>query len=103
MLDLQRGAIDPRIVGIISAISQDHQITISALRSDHGQYTTSGNVSNHFFGRAVDIAAIDGVPCTDTDVNGPCGTIARSLGALPPGQKPTELIYCFDPDGPEKA
>ena len=33
-------------------------------------------------------------------LDGPCGTIARQLGALPPGQEPTELIYCFDPDGP---
>jgi membrane-bound lytic murein transglycosylase B len=100
MVDLQSGVIDPRVIGLLAALTQDHQVTVSALRSDHGQYTTSGNVSNHFFGRAVDIAAIDGVPCTNTDPNGTCGTIARSLGALPPGQKPTELIYCFDPDGP---
>ena len=32
-------------------------ITISALRSDHSEYTTEGNVSNHYFGRAMDIAA----------------------------------------------
>jgi len=100
MYDLQRGAIDPRVIALIGAISQEHTIRISSLRSDHGQYTTSGNVSNHYYGRAVDIAAIDGVPCTVTDLDGPCGIIARSLAALPPGQKPTELIYCFDPDGP---
>jgi hypothetical protein len=100
MWDLQRGAIDPRVVALIGAISQEHTILISSLRSDHSRNTTSGNVSNHFFGRAVDIAAIDGVPCTVTDIDGPCGIIARSLAALPPGQKPTELIYCFDPDGP---
>ena len=56
--------IDPRVMTLIAAISQDHQITISSLRSDHSMYTAAGNVSNHFFGRAVDIAAIDGVPCT---------------------------------------
>ena len=100
MWDLQRGAIDPRIIGVIGAISQEHEILISSLRSDHSKNTTSGNVSNHYFGRAVDIAAIDGVPCTITDLDGPCGIIARSLAALPAGQKPTELIYCFDPDGP---
>jgi Transglycosylase SLT domain len=100
MWDLQRGAIDPRVVGLIGAISQEHEILISSLRSDHSMNTASGNVSNHFYGRAVDIAAIDGVPCTVTDVDSPCGVIARSLAALPPGQKPTELIFCFDPDGP---
>ena len=100
MVDIQSGAIDPRILNLIGAISQEHTIRISALRSDHGRMTSSGNVSNHFFGRAMDVAAIDGVPCTDVSPEGPCGTIARQLGALPPDQEPTELIYCWDPDGP---
>jgi membrane-bound lytic murein transglycosylase B len=103
MWDLQTGAIDPRVVGLIAAISQQHTLRISALRSDHSMNTTSGNVSNHFYGRAVDIAAIDGTPCTVTDPDGPCGVIARTLAVLPPGQRPTELIYCFDPDGPGPA
>ncbi len=100
MLDIQSGAIDPRILNILGMISQEHKVRISALRSDHSKYASSGNVSNHYYGRAMDIAAIDGVPCTDVSPTGPCGTVARQLGALPPGQEPTELIYCFDPDGP---
>jgi soluble lytic murein transglycosylase-like protein len=100
MVDIRSGAIDPRIINLLGAISQQHTITISALRSDHSKYTSSGNVSNHYYGRAMDIAAIDGVPCTNVSPDGPCGTLARQLGALPPGQEPTELIYCFDPDGP---
>jgi Transglycosylase SLT domain len=103
LLDIQRGVIDPRILVLIAAISQDHTIQISSLRSDHSQYTSSGNVSNHYFGRAMDIAAIDGVPCTVTDVDGPCGTMTRALPSLPDGQRPTELIYCFDADGPGPA
>jgi hypothetical protein len=100
MVDIQSGAIDPRILNLIGAISQEHTIRISSLRSDHSRNTASGNVSNHSYGRAMDIAAIDGVACTDVSPEGPCGTIARQLGALPPGQEPTELIYCWDPDGP---
>jgi hypothetical protein len=100
MVDIQSGAIDPRIINLLGAISQQHTIRISALRSDHSRNTTSGNVSNHYYGRAMDIAAIDGVPCTNVSPDGPCGTLARQLGALPPGQEPTELIYCWDPDGP---
>jgi hypothetical protein len=101
--DIQQGAIDPRVIGLIAAITQDHTMTISALRSDHSQNTAGGNVSNHYFGRAVDIAAIDGVPCTDVSVDGPCGTMVRTLAALPPDQMPTELIFCFDADGPGPA
>jgi hypothetical protein len=100
MMDIKSGAIDPRILNLLGAISQRHTVLISALRSDHSEYTTSGNVSNHYYGRAMDIAAIDGVSCTNVSPDGPCGTVARQLGALPPGQEPTELIYCFDPDGP---
>ncbi len=101
--DLQRGAIDPRVMALIAAISQKHSILISALRSDHSMYASSGNVSNHYLGRAMDIAAVDGVPCTLTTVDGPCGRLARALADLPAGEKPTELIYCFDPDGPGPA
>jgi hypothetical protein len=101
--DLTTGAIDPRIVGLIGAITQEHQLTISALRSDHSEYTAGGNVSNHFFGRAMDIAAVDGVSCTDTAVDAPCANLARTLAYLPAPEHPTELIYCFDVDGPGPA
>jgi hypothetical protein len=101
--DLDSGAIDPRIVGLIGAITQSHQITISALRSDHSQYTTEGNVSNHYFGRAMDIAAVDGVSCTDTAPTAPCAQLATTLSQLPAPAMPTELIYCFDVDGPGPA
>jgi soluble lytic murein transglycosylase-like protein len=97
--DLTSGAIDPRIVGLIGAITQDHQLTISALRSDHSQLTVEGNVSNHFFGRAMDIAAVDGVACTDTAPTAPCAELATTLAYLPAPAHPTELIYCFDVDG----
>ena len=102
--DLTSGAIDPRIVGLIGAITQEHQLTISALRSDHSEYTTrAAYVSNHFFGRAMDIAAVDGVSCTDTAIDAPCANLARTLAYLPAPVHPTELIYCFDVDGPGEA
>jgi len=101
--DLDSGAIDPRIVGLLGAITQSHQITISALRSDHSEYTTEGNVSNHYYGRAMDIAAVDGVSCTDTAPTAPCGELAKTLSELPAPAMPTELIYCYDVDGPGPA
>ena len=101
--DLTTGAIDPRIVGLIGAMTQEHQITLSSLRSDHSMYTTSGYVSNHFYGRAMDIAAVDGVSCADTAVDAPCANLGRSLAYLPAPAHPTELIYCFDLDGPGPA
>jgi len=101
--DLTSGALDPRIVGLIGAITQDHQLTLSSLRSDHSQYTAEGGVSNHYYGRAMDIAAVDGVSCTDTSPAAPCAELATTLAYLPAPANPTELIYCFDVDGPGAA
>lgn len=101
--DLLAGAVDPRIVGLIGAITQQHAIVISSLRSDHSKLTAEGNVSNHYFGRAMDIAAVDGVSCADTAVDAPCADLGRTLAYLPAEIRPTELIYCFDLDGPGPA
>jgi len=101
--DLETGAIDPRIVGLLGAITQSHQVTISSLRSDHSMHTVDGGVSNHYYGRAMDIAAVDGVSCTDTAPSAPCAALATTLSQLPSPAMPTELIYCFDVDGPGPA
>ncbi|MEK6251341.1 MAG: lytic transglycosylase domain-containing protein [Actinomycetota bacterium] len=101
--DIQAGAVDPRIMGLLGMITQSHKVTITALRSDHSEFTSEGNVSNHFFGRAMDIGAVDGVSCTDTAPNAPCGELGRTLAQLTGPMYPTELIYCFDLDGPGPA
>jgi len=101
--DLESGAVDPRIVGLIGAITQEHTIVISSLRSDHSMYTVSGGVSNHYYGRAMDIAMVDGVSCTETSPTSPCAELATTLSQLPEPAMPTELIYCYDVDGPGPA
>jgi len=101
--DIQAGMLDERITGLLALITQDHQVTISALRSDHSEMTASGNVSNHFYGRAMDIASVDGVSCTDTSPSAPCAQLGYALAKLPDPLHPTELIYCFDLDGPGPA
>jgi len=101
--DITGGLLDPRIVALLGAITQQHTITISALRSDHSELTTEGNVSNHYYGRAMDIAAVDGVSCTDTAAGAPCAELGRTLAYLQGPLHPTELIYCFDLDGPGPA
>jgi hypothetical protein len=101
--DIQGGLLDQRVVGLLALMTRNHQITISALRSDHSEMTASGNVSNHFYGRAMDIASVDGVSCTDTSTTAPCAELGYSLAQLPVPLHPTELIYCFDLDGPGPA
>jgi Transglycosylase SLT domain len=97
--DIQAGMLDERITGLLALMTQDHQITITSLRSDHSQMTASGNVSNHYYGRAMDIASVDGVSCTDTSTTAPCAQLGYGLAQLAEPLHPTELIYCFDLDG----
>lgn len=101
--DLQSGQIDRRVINLLSLLTQRYSLLVSSLRSDHGMMTTSGNVSNHFYGRAVDIAAVNGVSCTDMSATSPCSEVGRILAGLPAGAKPTELIYGYDLDGPGPA
>jgi hypothetical protein len=51
----------------------------------------------------MDIASVDGVSCTDTSPSAPCAQLGYALAELPPPLHPTELIYCFDLDGPGPA
>lgn len=97
--DIQTGALDDRIMALLALMTQEHQITISSLRSDHSKTTTSGGVSNHFYGRAMDIAAVDGVSCTNTRRGAPCARLGYALAQMEKPLHPTELIYCFDLDG----
>jgi hypothetical protein len=101
--DIQAGMLDQRITGLLALMTQEHQVTISSLRSDHSMMTASGNVSNHYYGRAMDIAAVDGVSCTDTSPTAPCAELGFALAQLPAPLHPDELIYCFDLDGPGPA
>jgi soluble lytic murein transglycosylase-like protein len=97
--DIQAGMLDQRVTGLLALMTKDHQITITSLRSDHSQMTASGNVSNHFYGRAMDIASVDGVSCTDTSTTAPCAELGYALAQISGPLHPTELIYCFDLDG----
>jgi hypothetical protein len=97
--DLASGAIDPRVVAVLALIARTHTILVTALKSDHSYLTANRTVSNHAYGRAVDISAVDGESCTGTRT-GRCGQLVLALAQLQAPLHSTELIYCFDADGP---
>lgn len=92
--DLRAGTIDKRVTTALVWALQRHTIYVSAMKSDHAPGT------NHEQGRAVDIAMVDGVSCTNVARSSPCGRLAVEWNRLPGRMKPTELIFCFDP-GPD--
>jgi cell wall-associated NlpC family hydrolase len=87
--DMRAGKIDPRIVSVLTAISRDHRITVSATISDHGKLTSGGSVSNHYYGRAVDIATVDGQPVNPG--NAAAHAVAMALSSLPASIRPSEV------------
>ena len=91
--DLQAGGIDPRLLSTLAWIGRHHSVVITALRADHHPGT------NHEAGRAMDIGAVDGEICRGGH-NGACAKLVRELAAVEGPLRSTELIYCWDPDGP---
>ena len=87
--DLTAGRVDPRIVTVLVDLSHEHKLTISAMASDHLQHTTGGSVSNHFYGRAVDIATVDGRPVDPS--NEVARQLAVELSQLDPSIRPSEI------------
>jgi hypothetical protein len=91
--DLLAGGFDPRLIDTLAAIGKRHSAVITALRADHAPGT------NHEAGRAFDIGAVDGEVCRGT-TSGPCAQLVRELARVQGPARSTELIYCWDPDGP---
>ncbi|HWM63464.1 MAG TPA: lytic murein transglycosylase [Solirubrobacterales bacterium] len=77
-IEVRGGQIDRRILATLAFLSeQGFRLTVtSMLCGRHGSITTSGNISNHSFGGAVDIAMIDGIPVLGNQ--GP-GTLTHEL------------------------
>ncbi len=75
--DIAGGRIDRRVLAVLEyLVSKGFQLTITSLECGHSVYSSSGYVSEHGTGDAVDIATIDGVPVTGHQ--GP-GTLTDSL------------------------
>jgi murein DD-endopeptidase MepM/ murein hydrolase activator NlpD len=99
--DIATGQIDRRVLALLEYLrSKDFELTITALKCGHSILTTSGNVSEHSTGDAVDIAVINGVPVTGNQ--GP-GTLTdeliRDVLALQGTMHPHQVISLEDLPG----
>jgi hypothetical protein len=100
--DIATGQIDRRVLALLEYLrSKGFTLTISALKCGHSYLTTSGNVSEHSTGDAVDISTIDGVPVTGHQ--GP-GTLTDELIndvlQLQGTMQPHQVISLEDLPGP---
>jgi hypothetical protein len=92
--DIRAGAIDRRVLATLEFLSASgFAPTVSSLRCGHSIMTTSGNVSEHSTGSAVDIAAINGIPIAGHQGPGSItDTVVRRLLTLQGAMKPHQII-----------
>jgi Transglycosylase SLT domain/Peptidase family M23 len=104
--EIRTGQIDRRLLAALAYLSsQGFRLTItSMLCGRHGSITTSGNISNHSYGGAADIALINGVPVLGHQGPGSITEeLLRTALQLQGTMVPDELISLQELGGPSFA
>lgn len=92
--DVLTGQIDRRVLATLEFLSASGlRLTVTALKCGHSYYTTSGNVSEHSSGNAVDIAAVNDIPISGHQGAGSITDLTiRRLLTLQGTMKPHQII-----------
>jgi hypothetical protein len=96
--DIQTGQIDRRVLATLEYLADSGlDPTVTALKCGHSYYTTSGNVSEHSSGNAVDIGAINGTSMAGHEQPGSITEITvRRLMQLQGTMMPHQIISLLD-------
>jgi hypothetical protein len=99
--DVAAGRIDRRILAALEYLrAKGFKLTITALECGHSLLTTSGNVSEHSTGDAVDIAVINGTPVTGNQGPGTMtDELVRDVLQLQGTMQPHQVISLEDLPG----
>jgi hypothetical protein len=100
--DIRTGQIDQRILAAMEYLADNSfRLTVTSLKCGHSVLTTSGNVSEHSTGDAMDIAAINGVPVAHHQGPGSLAdALIKSLLQLQGTMQPHQVISLEDLPGP---
>ena len=96
--DIRSGQIDRRVLATLEYLAEAGlKPTVTSLKAGHSTYTTSGNVSHHSSGNAVDIAKINGVPIIGhQERGGITEQSVRMLMRLQGTMRPDQIISLLD-------
>ena len=99
--DIRSGQIDRRVLATLAYLAESGlKPTVTSLKCGHGYYTSSGNVSHHSSGNAVDIAKINGIPILGhQEPGGITEQSVRRLMALQGTMAPAQIISLFEIGG----
>ena len=100
--DIRSGQIDRRVLATLAYLAESGlKPTVSTLKCGHGFYTSSGNVSEHSSGNAVDISKINNIPIVGhQEKGGITEETVRRLMALQGTVAPHQVISLLDLGGP---
>lgn len=91
--DIADGRIDARVLIVLQLATERHTLRVSSLKTGHSRCVGGGDhndcrVSHHWYGRAVDISAVDGQPVS---AGSPAArALVRWLAELPEPLRPSE-------------
>jgi Transglycosylase SLT domain len=96
--DIKTGQIDRRVLATLEYLAESGlSPTVTSLKSGHSDRTTSGNVSEHSSGNAVDIAKVNGIPILGhQDKGGIAEQTVRRLMLLQGTMAPHQIISLLD-------
>ncbi len=101
--DIESGQIDRRTLAMLSyLVERGYRLTITSLKCGHSFYTTSGNVSAHSSGNAVDIAEVNGIPILGNQGRGSITeAVVRDLLLLQGTMRPVPDHHADGPRRPD--
>jgi hypothetical protein len=99
--DIRSGQIDRRVLATLAFLAESGlRPSVTSLKCGHGYYTSSGNVSHHSSGNAVDIAKINGIPILGhQEPGGITEQAVRRLMQLQGTLAPAQIISLFEIGG----
>jgi hypothetical protein len=96
--DIRAGQIDRRVLATMAFLAESGmRPTITSLKCGHGFFTSSGNVSHHSSGNALDVAMINGIPILGHQESGGVTEQAvRRLMTLQGSMEPSQIISLLE-------
>ncbi len=100
--DIESGQIDRRTLAMLEYLAErGYRLTLTSLKCGHSFYTSSGNVSAHSSGNAVDIAQVNGLPILGNQGPGSITeAVVRDLLKLQGTMRPAQIITLMEFGGP---
>ncbi|HEX6712443.1 MAG TPA: lytic murein transglycosylase [Thermoleophilaceae bacterium] len=96
--DIRTGQIDRRVLATLEYLAESgFRPTVSCLKSGHSEFTSSGNISEHSSGNAVDIGAVNGISILGhQDPGGIADQVVHRLMLLQGTMQPHQIISLLD-------